>query len=83
MVPVRKEKRNNIFEKSKASVSASTNTQEFYEKNEPLFVLKVELDNGAHYDNLIIYPGDDPKDVIEIFGRKNNLSEQSKTHLLN
>ena len=49
---------------------------------EPICVLKVELDGGENIQHIKVYEGQLPEDIVEEFGQKFNLSERAKYRLL-
>lgn len=49
---------------------------------EPICVLKVELDGGENIQHIKVYEGQLPEDIVDDFGRKFNLSERAKFRLL-
>ena len=49
---------------------------------EPLCVLKVELDGGQNVQLLQVFEGQIPEEVVEDFGMKFNISENAKHKLL-
>lgn len=49
---------------------------------EPICVLKVELDGGDNVQHITVYEGEVAEDIVEEFGRKFNLSENAKSRLL-
>jgi len=49
---------------------------------EPICVLKVELDGGENIQHIKVYEGQLPEDIVENFGRKFNLSERARFRLL-
>lgn len=51
------------------------------EEEEPICVLKVELD-GEHTEQLRIFASKDPRETVEQFGVQFNLSEAAKRRLL-
>ena len=48
---------------------------------EPICVLKIELD-GEHVEEIRIYEGDKPDEIVEEFGQQFNLSDNAKRRLL-
>jgi hypothetical protein len=52
------------------------------QEDEPICVLKVELDGGENIQHIKVYDGQLPEDIVEDFGRKFNLSERAKFRLL-
>lgn len=51
-------------------------------EEEPICVLKVELDGGENIQHIKVFEGQLPEDIVEDFGRKFNLSERAKFRLL-
>lgn len=51
------------------------------EDEEPLCVLKIELD-GENVEEIKVFENDDPKEIVEVFGAQFNLSENAKKRLL-
>jgi len=49
---------------------------------DPICVLKVELDGGENIQHIKVYEGQLPEDIVEEFGKKFNLSERAKYRLL-
>ena len=49
---------------------------------EPICVLKVELDGGQNVQLLRVYEGQIPEEIVEDFGAKFNISENAKHKLL-
>lgn len=43
--------------------------------------MKIELD-GAHVEEIKVYENDDPKVIVQKFGKQFNLSENAKGRLL-
>ena len=43
--------------------------------------MKIELD-GSHIEEIKVYQNDDPRDIVEVFGKKFNLSVNAKKRLL-
>lgn len=62
----------------------SPNQQSGHTRNplEPLCILKIELD-GEHVEQIKVYEGENPHDVVENFGEQFNLSDNAKKRLLN
>lgn len=52
------------------------------EEEEPICVLKVELDGGENIQHIKVYEGQLPEEIVDEFGRKFNLSERAKFRLL-
>jgi hypothetical protein len=52
------------------------------EDEEPICVLKVELDGGENIQHIKVYEGQLPEEIVDEFGRKFNLSERAKFRLL-
>lgn len=52
------------------------------EEEEPICVLKVELDGGQNVQLLRVYDGQIPEEIVEEFGQKFNVSENAKHKLL-
>ena len=44
-------------------------------------MLKIELD-GSHVEEIKVYQGQDPNEIVERFGNKFNLSNNAKKRLL-
>jgi hypothetical protein len=51
-------------------------------EEEPICVLKVELDGGENIQHIKVYEGQLPEEIVDEFGRKFNLSERAKFRLL-
>jgi len=51
-------------------------------EQEPICVLKVELDGGENVQHIRVFEGQLPEEIVEDFGRKFNLSERAKFRLL-
>lgn len=51
-------------------------------EEEPICALKVELDDGHNTQMLKVYFGQIPEEVVEEFGEKHRISENSKHKLL-
>lgn len=51
-------------------------------EEEPICVLKVELDGGQNVQLLRVYEGQIPEEIVEEFGEKFNVSENAKHKLL-
>lgn len=49
---------------------------------EPICVLKVELDGGENIQHIKVFEGQLPEEIVDEFGRKFNLSERAKFRLL-
>lgn len=49
---------------------------------EPICVLKLELNDGYNVQMLKVFARDVPEDIVENFAIKHNLSEQAKNQLL-
>lgn len=54
-----------------------------FRDEEPICVLKVELDGGENVQHIKVYEGQLPEDIVDEFARKFNLSENAKKRLLN
>lgn len=52
------------------------------EEEEPICVLKVELDGGENVQHIRVFEGQLPEEIVDDFGRKFNLSERAKFRLL-
>lgn len=52
------------------------------DEEEPICVLKVELDGGENIQHIKVYEGQLPEEIVDEFGRKFNLSERAKFRLL-
>ena len=50
--------------------------------DEPICVMKLELNDGYNTQTLKVYPNDVPEDIVENFAIKHNLSEPAKNKLL-
>jgi len=57
------------------------NPKNYEPAEEPICVLKIELD-GAHVEEIKVYENDDPKVIVQKFGKQFNLSENAKNRLL-
>ena len=51
-------------------------------EDEPICVLKVELDGGENVQHISVYEGQIAEEIVDDFGRKFNLSENAKHRLL-
>ena len=56
--------------------------QKVSKEEEPLCILKVELDGGANVQLIKVYEGQLPEEIVNNFGAKFNLSERAKYRLL-
>ena len=56
--------------------------QKAYNYDEPICVLKVELDGGENVQHISVYEGQIAEEIVDDFGRKFNLSENAKHRLL-
>ena len=67
-----------------SSPKARKNFSDFnrQEEEEPICVLKVELDGGENIQHIKVYEGQLPEEIVDEFGRKFNLSERAKFRLL-
>lgn len=52
------------------------------QEEEPICVLKVELDGGQNVQLLRVFEGQIPEEIVEEFGHKFNVSENAKHKLL-
>ena len=52
------------------------------DQEEPICVLKVELDNGQNVQLLKVFENDDPEAIVNEFALKFNLSQKAKAKLL-
>ena len=57
------------------------NPKNYEPLEEPICVLKIELD-GAHVEEIKVYENDDPKVIVQKFGKQFNLSDDAKNRLL-
>lgn len=48
---------------------------------EPICVLKIELD-GEHVEEIKVFEGDQPEEIVNRFGKQFNLSESAQQRLL-
>lgn len=59
----------------------ANSSKNYQQLEEPICVLKIELD-GAHVEEIKVYENDDPKVIVQKFGKQFNLSENAKGRLL-
>ena len=52
------------------------------EQEEPICVLKVELDGGNNVQLLKVFENDNPDNIVDAFSKKFKISEKAKTKLL-
>lgn len=65
------------------TVKKSPNTlPPMQQEEEPICVLKVELDGGQNVQLLRVFEGQIPEEIVEDFGAKFNVSENAKHKLL-
>lgn len=66
----------------KSKPQGSQNVADFQQEEEPICVLKVELDGGQNVQLLRVYEGQIPEEIVDEFGQRFNVSENAKHKLL-